>query len=183
MSEIAIQEPLRARAGVTWTWERQDLTAYPAPAWTLTYWLKQQGGSGAHFSIVAAANGAYHRVTVSAATTAGYLAGDYTWVAIASAGTDSYEVDSGTLTVQPKYSENVALDDRSHAKKVLDAIEAVIEGRASKDQQQYTIGNRALTRMPIDELLRFRARYKAEVAAEERLANGLAGGVKLTVKL
>ena len=37
-------------------------------------------------------------------------------------------------------------DPRAHAEKVLEAIEAVIEKRATKDQESYTIKNRSLAR-------------------------------------
>lgn len=54
----------------------------------------------------------------------------------------------------------------SHAQRVLAAIEAVLERRATVDQQSYGIEGRSLARMPIGDLLRFRDRYRAEVAAE-----------------
>lgn len=55
----------------------------------------------------------------------------------------------------------------SHAETVLAAIEAVIERRATVDQQSYSIEGRSLARMPIDDLLRFRSQYRAEVANEQ----------------
>ena len=73
----------------------------------------------------------------------------------------------------------------SHAQTVLDAIEAVIENRASLDQQSYTIAGRRLDRMPIADLLMLRDRYKAEVFKEEveaRIAAGL-GGSKRNIKV
>lgn len=180
MTDIATTEPLEQRAGLTWEWERQDLVDYPAPTWTLKYWFKQQGGVG-KFSITAVANGSYHRVDVAPATTATYTADDYTWSAIVSDGTDSYEVDRGTLKLLPRYDSDTALDDRTHAKKVLEAIEAVIEGRATKDQEEYTIGSRSLKRTPMEDMIKLRARYKSEVMAEERRLSG-AGGNKLVFR-
>ena len=54
----------------------------------------------------------------------------------------------------------------SHAKIVLDAIEAVIENRATMDQSSMSIAGRSLSRLSIDELLTFRARYRAEYLKE-----------------
>ena len=74
-------------------------------------------------------------------------------------------------------------DSRTHAQKTLDAIKAVIEKRASLDQQEYSIHGRQLKRMTIDELLKFRVVYEREVANEivkERLAAGLPAGGKST---
>ena len=49
-----------------------------------------------------------------------------------------------------------------HVRRVIDAIEAVIERRATKDQKSYSIDGRSLERTPIDELLLLRDRYRAE---------------------
>ena len=182
--ETPTNEPRRHRAGLTWEWER-EFTDYPASTWTLKYWFKKTGSSGANFSITATADGAKHAVSVAASTTSGYTAGDYTWVAIVTAGSEAFEVDAGTLELLPRYDAASNLDDRSHAVKTLEAIEAVIERRATLDQQSYQIGGRSLARMEIKDLLAFRDKYRAEVYAEqlaENARNGL-GGSTLVVKL
>lgn len=181
---VPTNEPTQLRAGITWQWTR-DFADYPAGTWTLKYWFKQLAASGAKFSIDASASGTTHAVLVDAATTAGYTAGDYSWAALATSGSEVREVDSGTMRIQPKYGADAALDDRSHARTVLDAIEAVLENRATKDQQEYTIGMRSLKRIPLEELTKFRDKYKAEVQREileENARNGKGGG-KLVVRL
>jgi hypothetical protein len=55
-------------------------------------------------------------------------------------------------------------------RKVLDAIQATIEGRASQDQMSYSIAGRSLSRMSIDDLLTFRNRYRAEYNEELKKA-------------
>lgn len=182
---IPTTEPVAHRAGLTWEWRREDLCDYPASVWTLTYYFKKTGSAGANFSIQASADGDAFAVTVAKATTAAYTAGDYTWAALVGDGTDQHEVDVGTFTLLPRYDAAANLDDRSHARIVLDAIEAVIENRATQDQQEYSIGGRSLKRMPIADLLSFRSHYRAEVYAEEqaeRVRNGLSSG-KLVVRL
>jgi hypothetical protein len=184
-ASIPTTEPEELRVGLTWQWRREDLADYPASTWTLTYWFKQQASSGAKFSIVASADGDAYSISVAAATTAGYTADDYTWVAVVTSGTEAFEVDHGTAKILPKYNADAALDDRSHAKKVLEAIEAVIEGRASKDQEEYTIGNRSLKRTPLEDLMKLRNQYKAEVFREQLEENARNGkqGSKLVVRL
>jgi hypothetical protein len=59
---------------------------------------------------------------------------------------------------------------------MLEAINALLEGRATKDQQSYRIGDRELTRIPVPELLKLRDYYKAE-AQRETNAAALASGV------
>jgi hypothetical protein len=176
MPAIPTNEPLELRAGDTWKWTREDLSDTPAPTWTLTYRFKNAGGG---FEIVATASGANFAVSVVKATTAAIAPGSYTWQAFVDAGGERYQVDHGTLKVLPDYGAGVAtvaLDDRSHARKVLTAIEAILESRATKDQEEYTIAGRSLKRTPIPELLILRDRYRLEVSREvvaERIANGL----------
>ena len=181
---VPTTEPVEIRAGLTWAWTR-DLADYPASTWTLKYWFKQLAAAGAKFSITAAASGSQHSVSVAAATTAAYTAGDYSWAAVVTSGSEVYEVDSGTTKILPVYNTDTAVDDRSHARIVLAAIEAVIENRATLDQQEYTIGTRSLKRMTVNELMTFRDKYRAEVYAEdqgEAARNGKATG-RLVVRL
>lgn len=183
-AETPTTEPAELRAGLTWEWDRNDLADYPATTWTLKYWFKRMGGTD-KFTITATANGSAFSVSLSAATNAAYVADTYTWVAIVTAGSEAFEVDRGTVKLLPRYDQDTALDDRTHAKKVLEAIEAVLESRASKDQEEYAIGNRSLKRTPLKDLLALRDKYRAEVFAEqlaENARNGMQGG-KLTVTL
>ena len=55
-------------------------------------------------------------------------------------------------------------DGQDHIEKVIDTIEAVIEGRASKDQEGYKINDRELRRTPIADLLLLREKYKRELS-------------------
>ena len=164
---VPTTEPTVLRAGMTWAWTR-DLPDYPAGTWLLTYWYKQLAASGARFSIAASASGSTHSVSVTAANTQARVAGEYSWSAVATSGSEAYEVDKGTLTILARYDADTALDDRSHARVVLDAIEAVIENRATLDQQEMSIGTRSLKRMTVSELMTFRDKYRAEVYAEEQ---------------
>ena len=63
---------------------------------------------------------------------------------------------------------------------MLDAIEALIEGRATKDVSSYSIAGRSLTRMTPDELVKWRSTYRAEVA-RQRNAGKPNGGRKITL--
>lgn len=178
-------EPRTLRAGDTWKWRREDLADYPAPTWTLKYRFKSAAGG---FEVVAAASGALHQVTVAASTTAGFAAGTYSWAAWVESGAEQYTVGSGTVTIEPNLRAGAAtdaLDARSHARKVLAAIEAVLEGRASRDQEEYRIGDRMLKRTPIADLLRLRALYRKEVAAEDAaaaIANGTGTGRRILTR-
>jgi hypothetical protein len=51
-------------------------------------------------------------------------------------------------------------------------LEAVIEGRASLDQERYRINNRELYRTPMETLIKLRNQYRAEVSRERAKASG-----------
>lgn len=172
MADIPTTEPLELRAGDTWQWTR-SLADYPASAgWSLAYVFIN---AAAKISISASASGDDHAVTVAAATTANYAAGNYDWIARASKSGQVFTVGAGRITILPSLAASTA-DLRTHARKVLEAIEAVLEGRASQDVLEYQIAGRSLKRIPLADLLTLRDRYRAEVAREDaanRVALGL----------
>ncbi|MGE4169136.1 MAG: hypothetical protein AB7F28_00255 [Candidatus Margulisiibacteriota bacterium] len=79
-----------------------------------------------------------------------------------------FQIQDGTVRIEADLASITApFDGRDHVRKVLDAIEAVIEGRATIDQESYTINNRQLRRTPIADLLKLRDRYKEELRRQE----------------
>lgn len=159
----------------------------PADGWTLTYRLvPQSSGTAYTFNATPAADGQSYEIAVSSTTTAGWAAGNYSWVAFVIQSGERHVVDQGTLTIKPDPVTTATLDVRGHARKVLDAIEAVLENRASIDQKSVTIGDRSLERTPIEDLLKLRQLYQAEVAREDaaaRLAVGLSPRNRIYVRI
>lgn len=185
MADIPDNEPLTLRAGDTWKWTR-TLADYPAPAWVLKYRFKNAAGG---FEITATASGTAHAVTVAAATSAGYAAGSYSWMAWVEGGSsEKYTVDTGVLAIDPDYrssTSTAALDDRSHARKMLDAIEAWLESR-DVAVAEYEIAGRRMKYIPIAELLALRSRYRLEVQSEDNaaaLAKGEGFGRKIQFRV
>jgi hypothetical protein len=175
------QVPAELIAGDTWAWTR-TLSDYPAGTWTLVYYFENKDAT---FSATASASGTIHSVSIAAATTAGYASGRYRWRARASSGGNSYTVESGFADVVFDPAASGKRDVRSHARRVLEAIEATIEGRASNDQLAMTINGRSISRTPLAELLVARDKYKWEVAAEdsaERVAAGLGSKKRVFVR-
>ena len=135
------------------------LTAYPATDWTLSVVLR----GAQSIDLTATAEGETHIVRASAATTGAWSPGDYWFSIRVTDGTDVFEIENGTVRIVADLAQQAAgYDGRGHVEKVLDAIEAVIEGRASKDQERYRINNRELQRTPISELLTLRDKYRDE---------------------
>lgn len=168
MSDTPTIEPLEVRAGDTWEWRREDLaTDYPASTWTLTYTFVN---ASAKFQITASADGDEFSITVAAASS-NKPAGVYTWVAKVSYSGEVHTVGSGSITVLPDLATLTVHDGRSHARKVLDAIEALLENRASIDQKSISIAGRTLERTPIADLLALRSVYRTEARNEEAKEN------------
>lgn len=171
MPDIPSQEPQTLIAGDTWRWAR-TLAGYPASSgWSLSYVLIN---AAAKLTITAQPDGDSHAVLVPAATTAGYPAGSYAWRARVSKDGEIYTVGEGRLDIRDAFGGST-LDARSHARKALDAIEAVLEGRASSSVAEYEIAGRRLKYIPVPELMAMRDKYRAEVAQEDAAASVAAG--------
>ena len=161
---------------------------YPATGgWTLKFRLVPRvTGAAIAITCATAADGVSYRAQVAPATTATWTAGEYTWNSWVEKTGARVTVEDGQVTLLPDPAVTTApFDNRSHPRKVLAAIEAVIEGRATQDQQEYTIGDRSLKRMPIADLLKFRAQYAAFVRAEDaadKLNNGESPKNRLLVR-
>jgi hypothetical protein len=156
------QVPKSLIVGDTFAWER-DLSEYPAPTWVLKYFFST-GQNG--FAITAAADGPRHVVSVPSTST--YRAGRYRWHARVTNGTETYTIDNGWTEVKPNPEGSV--DWRSHARKMVDAIQAVIENQATKDQLdlvQYSVGSSVHVRRDKALLLKMLDRYRWELLDEE----------------
>lgn len=63
-----------------------------------------------------------------------------------------------------------------HLETVINALETVLEGKATKDTQSYSIGDRSISKMSPDELLTWRNKYYQELRNVEnqiRVSEGL----------
>lgn len=173
-ADIPTVEPTELVAGDTWKWKR-SLPAYSAAAgWSLRY-VFTGASVEQRFTFDSAADGADHLVSRATTDTDDVVPGVYQWAAFARNGTERHQVASGTVEVKPNLEGARPFDLRSHARKVLDAIEAVLENRATKDQEEYAIAGRSLKRTPIKDLLVLRDTYKTELANAEEAAKLAAG--------
>lgn len=162
-------EPATLVVGDRVAWKRTDLGAdYPPASYTLKYSARKDGAGATEIEITATASGSTYLIEVSKTTTLTWIPGRYHWQAYIVRNSDSERVTVGSGTFDVKPNRDLSTDDpRSHARKVVEAIEAVIEGRATKDQMSYSIAGRTLEKTPIPELLTLRDRYRAEVQSED----------------
>ena len=167
--------PLRATAGDTWSW-RWSSAEYAASAGWANAW--RAVGTGVALSISATAEGDGFLATASAADTAALSVGarglPVTLIGWVSKAGERFQVYSGGLFILPNPA-TITGDLRGHATRTLAAIEAMLEGSASKDQRSIKIGDREIARIPIPELLQLRDYYANEARLEKEAA-ALASG-------
>jgi len=179
------KEPSTFRAGTTVEWPK-SLSLFPASdGWTLSYRLINI--SNAYAAITAAADGDDFIATLPAATTANYVAGNYTLFGYATKGSETFEIYNGSVEVQPNLAALTAgYDGRSHAKKVLDAIEALIEGNATQIQRSMSVGSKSLENHSKAELREEWLKYKkyyADELAQQKINNGQPSGRKILIRM
>jgi hypothetical protein len=152
--------------GDSLSWTESD-SNYPASdGWNIYYVLVN---ASKRITFNSAADGDDHDFDITAATTAAWTPGQYTYQRYVSDGTDRVTLTRGSVEIKPDFT--TASDQRSDSQKKLDAIEAIIENRASLDQQSYTIAGRSITRLDIKDLLYFRDYYAAKVRKEKGYSN------------
>ena len=176
-TNIPQNEPLDLTVGDLWQWTRQDLFNDYGTGYALSYnYTRDTGGSGSAFTINASTGSDNYNISVASSTTASYTPATYVWQAYITRSSDNERimVDHGKLTLNKNLASDTS-DQRSHAKKVLDAIESVIEGTASRKEASYSIAGRSLSLTPIASLLQLRSQYRALYKNEvykDRIANG-----------
>lgn len=117
--------------------------------------------------LTAALSGTTASFTVAAAATAKWPPGLYQYNLVRESGADRFLVGSGAVTVEPDFAAlPEGHDPRTHAQRMLDSINKVLEGRVLSDHERYSIEGRAIDRIPIMELHKLRRIYKHKVARE-----------------
>lgn len=181
-------EPDVLTAGDTWAWTRTLEVYSPDSGWVLSYRLVSPTVTQP-ITIAGSNNGnGDHKIEVDATVTASYAAGFYTWQAyVTNAGTgERYKVFDGQLTIEANFATQAgAFDARSHVKQTLDALEAIIAGRASVDQEHYAIAGRSLQRMSVRDLHFWRDKYRGYYASElraQRRDRGLSSSSKVRAR-
>lgn len=167
--------PKELTVGESLEWKK-SFSDYPASEWTLVYYFR---GAGKGFDAAATADGDKFEIAVAKTVTAEMSAGNYYFQAFVTKNDEKIEVDAGEVTVKASIGSlavATTLDDRSAVKRTLDAIVALLEGKATLDQQEYTIGDRQLKRYSIPDLLELRKTYARLYEQEKRAERKRAGG-------
>lgn len=168
---VGTSEPTEITEGDSAAWT-VDLPDYkPADSWVLTYTFAS--ATVAAFALVCTNNGdGRHLATLTAALGANLKAGNVGWTAVLTKGTERITIRRGDITVDAKLTVGQTLDNRSYARRVLDAIEATLENRATSDQLQLSYssangGSRSIQHSSIAQLMEARTMLQSQLATEE----------------
>jgi len=164
------QEPLELVVGDFIQWRKTELGSdYPNDEYTATYVARLTAGGSSEIQLVGTAYGSDYLFSVSSAVSADFTPGYYHWQLEMVRDSDSERVvvERGTFTALADLDVNGA-DPRSHAEIMVDKIEARLENRADVDVSNYSINGRSLVKMSIDELMKWRDYYRAELAMQKR---------------
>lgn len=178
---IAEGIPESITAGLTTKWTDYFSDFKPEDGWSLNYYFVK---SGTQIHITATDNGdSNHLISLSASTTAGYSPGTYDYKAIMIRASEKYEVAEGKITIEADFiSSTSGLDNRTYNQRVRDALEAMMEGRATRVDEEYSINGRSLKRLSPEEIIMALEKFRGYCKQEEREAN-LKKGIRSSNKV
>ena len=183
--------PAVITAGTTVNWE--DLSATvgldvnaTSDDWTLTYYLRTNTASeGA--TVVGSAYNQGWRFTIASSVTTNFDKGDWIWAAVASKGSESYQLATGEFKVKQSlvYSGTPsAIDNRTDNEKARDNIKTALT-KFADGAQEYSVGGRTYKRTSIPDLHIELNRLNAEILREsvgEKMAQGEGNPIRFFVR-
>ncbi len=172
---IPTTEPSTFRAGTTVKWQKSDFSSFPyADGYTTAvYTVNGKNGSKTIEGEWSASDQAW--TFELAAADNNLSAGSYTLYGYVSNGTEIQPVAELTVEVKASLATATQSDTRTHVRKVLDALEATIEKRATREQQSTQLPNGvSIGLLPPAELVKQYEHYKYLYSQEldtERVRN------------
>ena len=161
---IATTEPAVIYAGDTLEWKISNSDYLASAGWSLRYVLIK---TDEQIIFTSTASGDDHLISAAKAVTALYDPGKYDYRAYFYSSTEQHHYRSGVFDIRANYALATSGGDfRSHAKKVLDAIEAVLEGRATQSDLSIKVGDRSISRLTPAQLVEWRNFYRQEYQNE-----------------
>ena len=170
-----------------WVWKRTDIgTDYAPSSYALTYNARLLGTGSTTFSITASECGTDYIVEVDSSTTSSRTVGVYAWNMFITRSSDSERIalDSGKFDVRDNLATSSA-DQRTHAAKMVDYLEATQESLAQKLTSSYSITDRSNTLRSMDEVSAQLNYYKAVFNREvmkDRAKSGRHTGQNILVR-
>lgn len=146
-------EPSCIVAGDNVQWLR-SFDDYSAASYTLKYALMPTTGSLIEITAETYTDGVTFWVNVGGTDTEAWAPGLYLWQAsVTDSGGNRTTLFPGRMLIRPDFATADVANYLSTVKQTLDALYALVQGKASSDQMNYTIRGRSLSRMQPKELL------------------------------
>jgi len=173
--------PSTLRAGDSWSLSAAP-ASYPGPDWVLA-WVLVNAAATTPTEAVWDTEAEVHNFTLTPAETVALTAGRYSWYLVATNDADGLRatLEEGVVDVLPDPITADPAAAPSHARRMLQAIEATLESRATAgdiDLARAACRDRQVE-YDVASLIRLRSQYAAMVAAEQdaaRIAAGLGSG-------
>lgn len=158
--------PEQLQIGDTWQWT-EGFALYPASAgWALSFSLYRYGQPV--IRIDTTASGDEFLVNVPPTESAGKAAGKWQWTAYVTKGADRFTVGAGAVTLLPDLASAMETTDlRTENEKILEALIATQQRRATKEQESLQINGRSIRYLAPDDLERMIGIYTYKVKAEQ----------------
>lgn len=140
------------------------------PNWVLSYTIN----GPVKLEITASQFGSQWKTTMSKTQSATLTAGEYSWQAYATYGSDRVNVGRGKLIILPDlHAASAGGEFRSQTKQDLDAVQAAMRAIISGGAiQKYAIANRQVEKMQMADLLVLESRLKIQLKREELKEQG-----------
>lgn len=175
--------PSSITAGDTVKWSKSFSDFLASDGWIITYYFANTSES---FSVAGTAYQTNdHLFNLAGSDTENLTAGTFNYEAYAAKGSERSRVECGTLELEANFATGNPVDDRTQVKRTLDAINALLENKASADQQEVEVLGKKLKKMDIAELLKWQSKYEGMYRTEQAACNiekGLGSGQKLSTR-
>lgn len=145
--------PKEIYAGGTYYWIEQ-IDEYPASSYSLKIILRN---GDRKIEINGTSSGNNYEVSISNSQSASWIAGEYECVYYFYNSNEHKFISAGYVKILPNI---LTTSNKLHEEIVLEAIEAAIERRATKEQLSYSINGRSLQYMSLEELIKARSFYQ-----------------------
>ena len=160
-------EPREIRAGDTVQWQRACNDYPPTQGYSLSYAIVNRFANFQVNGPAVVAGSQNYEITVPAATTAAWAPGSYRWQAyINDQAGNRYTIAEGKVEVLPNLQAATGgFDDREPDEITLDNINALIQGKATQDVQEYRVFERELRHYSWQEILQLKTVFEQRVRA------------------
>ena len=179
-------EPTSFMAGDTIQWKIAPSLYPTSEGWACTYQFRGPSTQ----TITATVSNSVYNLSLSATLSAALVPGEYWLFGFVSLAGEQHKFYEGRVTVYANQRTLTgAYDGRTHAEKTLAAIEAAIEGNASREEKMYLVrtgdGERRIEFCDKMELIKMRGFYVQLVQQEKaalRISQGLGSGNKILTR-